>query len=241
MFRIRKVSDLTVDGLVDSEAAARLLGVSARRVNQLADAGEITKAARGLYDRMSIERYAATRRTANDRAWSANTAWAAVAMLSDGASRASWLPERSAYRLAATLRAIDVEGLVSKARGRATVNIFDGHASAARGLRTRVIARDWSALGLVDEITDGVDGYVAGSELAALGESYALVPSARGNVTLRATGFDLDVVRALATDGDVLVALDAAGSVDVRTRGVGERALDRALTSFRERSSRTSD
>ena len=226
---------MVIEGYVDAETAARLLGVSVRRVNQLADAGDIFKAARGLYDRLSIERHVVERRGSSERAWDTSTAWAAVALLSGPSRPPRWLNERSTYRLEATLRTITVADLVSKARDRATVHSYTGHRSAARVIRSDVVVRDWTILGLAGETGEGVDGYVGEAELHTVVDRYALVLAPNGNVVLRATDFDMTAVRALAKASDVLVALDAAGSVDARTRGTGERVLGRALTWFRER------
>ncbi len=226
---------MSIDGLVDAETAARLLGVSVRRVNQLADTGDISKAARGLYDRLSIERHLAERRGTSERAWDTTTAWAAIAILSGPSHRPEWLNERSTYRLEATLRTITVAELVGKARGRATVYSYNGHSSVARVIRSDVVARDWSILGLAGETGEGVDGYVGKAELQSLVDRYALVLASNGNITLRATDFEMKTVRALAKASDVLVALDAAGAIDARTRGTGELVLGRALAWFRER------
>jgi len=226
---------VSIEGFVDIETAARLLGISARRVNQLADAGTIMKGSRGLYDRLSIETYLVSRRGTTERAWETSTAWAAVALLSGPQLRPDWFSERSTYRLEATLRTITASELVGKARGRARVQVFAGHPSAARIIRARVVARDWTIMGLAGETGDDVDGYVGTDELATVVERYALTPASSGNITLRVTDFDMKTVRALAKASDVLVSLDAAGSVDVRTRGVGERVLELALARFRER------
>jgi hypothetical protein len=220
---------VSIDGLVDTETAARLLGVSARRVNQLVDSGDIAKASRGLYDRVSIERYLITRRGTSQRAWDTSTAWAAVAILSGRRGGVGWLAERSTYRLEATLRTITVAELVGKARERARVHVFAGHPSVARVLGSDVVTRDWNILGLADAIGDGVDGYVDSADLESVVDRYALVASTSGNITLRAADFDIDTVRSLAKSSDVLVALDAAGSIDARLRGTGERVLERAL------------
>ena len=222
---------MSIDGLVDTETAARLLGVSARRVGQLAEAGDVTRAARGLYDRLSIERYVVTRRGTAERAWDAGTAWAAVAVLSG--VEAGWLSERSTYRLEATLRTITAAELVGKARERAQVGVYAAHPSALRVLRADVVARDWTVIGLAGEAGEGLDGYLAAHDLAAVVERYALVASSTGNLTLRAAETDVATVRALSDASDVLVALDAAGSTDARTRGAGDRALDGALARFR--------
>lgn len=226
---------MTLDGLVDTETAARLLGVSSRRVNQLAATGDIIKASRGLYDRLSIERHLVSRRGTAGRAWDATTAWAAIALLSGPHLRPDWFSERSTYRLEANLRAITATDLVAKARHRASIHVYAGHSSATRRIRGTVVARDWNIVGLAEEIGDSVDGYVGAEELASIVEQYALVASNSGNVTLRVTDFNMKTVRALAKASDVLVALDAAGSVDARARGVGERVLERALARFRER------
>lgn len=225
---------VSIDGFVDIETATRLLGISARRVNQLADAGDIIKGSRGLYDRLSIERYLVSRRGTAERAWDTSTAWAAVALLSGPHLRPGWFSERSTYRLEATLRTITASELVGKARGRASVQVFAGHPSAARIIRGTVVARDWTIVGLAGETGDNVDGYVGSDDLANVVQRYALTPSSSGNITLRVTDFDMKTVRALAKASDVLVSLDAAGSVDARTRGVGERVLERALSRFRE-------
>lgn len=226
---------MSIDGLVDTGAAARLLGVSARRVNQLAHSGDITKATRGLYDRLSIERYMVARRGTGERAWDAGTAWAAVAILSGRRREADWLSERSSYRLESTLRTITVAELVGKARDRARVHVFAGHPSAARVIRSDVVARDWDILGLAGATGDGVDGYVDSADLESVVKRCALAASTSGNITLRATDFDIRTVRTLSKASDVLVALDAAGSIDTRTRGTGERVLERALAWLSDR------
>ena len=226
---------MAIDGFVDSETAARLLGVSARRVNQLAEAGEITKASRGLYDRLSIERHLVTRRGTSERAWETGTAWAAVAILSHRRHAVDWIPERSTYRVEAALRTITIPELVAKARERANVHVFTGHPSVAKNLRDEVVVREWRGLGLGDANGDGVDGYVSAADLASVTERYALVAADSGAITLRATDFDMTTVRSLAKASDVLIALDAAGSIDTRVRGQGEFVLGRALEWLRER------
>lgn len=226
---------MAIDGLVDTETAAQLLGVSSRRVNQLVDTGDIIKPSRGLYDRLSIERHLASRRDAAGRGWDTTTAWAAIALLSGPGLRPDWLSERSTYRLEANLRVITATDLVAKARHRARIHVYAGHPSVAKRIRGAVIARDWSIVGLAGETGDSVDGYVGAEELASVVEQYALVASTSGNISLRVTTFDMKTVRALVKASDVLVALDAAGSVDARARGVGERVLERSLARFRER------
>lgn len=218
-----------IDGLVDAETAGRLLGVSARRVNQLAASGEVVRATRGLYDRLSIERYLVTRRGTGGRAWDSGTAWAAVAILSGRRSDVSWLSDRSLYRLEAALRNMTPAELVGKARARASVHVFFGHPSVVGAIRRDVVARDWAIVGLAGATGEGVDGYLNAADMESVVKRFALVASTSGNITLRATDFDMEMVRSMSRASDVLVALDAAGSIDARTRGVGEEALGRAL------------
>jgi hypothetical protein len=203
-------------------------------VNQLADSGDITKAARGLYDRLSIERHLAEHRGSGERAWDTSTAWAAIAILSGRRHEADWLAERSTYRLEASLRTLTTAELVAKTRRRATIHIFRGHPSVAKTVRENVIVRDWQMLGLASASDDGADGYMAATDLDAVTRRYGLAESSSGNIVLRATDFNLTTVRSLARASDVLIALDAAGAIDVRTRGVGERVLERALDRFRD-------
>lgn len=62
---------------------------------------------------------------------------------------------------------------------------------------------------------------------------HGLIRDDTGNVTLRATSADLEVVRELISASDVLAALDLAESLDVRERRAGMIALERALEAFR--------
>jgi hypothetical protein len=73
---------------------------------------------------------------------------------------------------------------------------------------------------------------LAGGDLDSTVGRRGLREDLGGNVTLRATGFNLGIVSDLASKGDALAALDAAASLDPRERGVGERALDEALERY---------
>src|SRR5689334_18649885 len=110
-----------------SEAAERL-GVSARQVQHLVTSGELSHVARGYVDARSVDRLLAVRSGGRTRAWSEETAWGAVALLSD--MDAWWLGESQRSRLRRRLREISVEGLVARARDRAVVRRYAGHPSA---------------------------------------------------------------------------------------------------------------
>lgn len=217
---------------VSTPDAARALGVTVQHVRRLADSGELIRVARGLIDRDSLESYIAERNGGRTRVWAEPTAWAAVAMLSG--VPVDWLGSTQTSRLRASLRAItEPADLVTRTRDRARIRTYQGHPSALRRLFDEVITVDMTGLGLVGATRDSVDGYLDVHKMDSTVGFFGLQADPAGNVTLRATGFDLGVVRDLAVHGVVLAALDAATSRDPRERGAGERALAEALDRFR--------
>lgn len=217
---------------VSTQDAARALGVTVQHLRRLADSGDLVRVARGLIDRDSLESYIAERHGGRTRVWAEHTAWAAVAMLSG--VHIDWLGPTQASRLRASLRAMtDPVDLVTRTRDRATLRTYRAHPSALHRLLDELVIADATDLGLVGARVDFIDGYLDVAELEPTERSLALEPTPSGNVALRATGFDLGVVRALAGYGGVLAALDAATSRDPRERDVGERALAEALDGFR--------
>jgi len=213
-----------------SDAAERL-GVSTRQVRNLVVRGELRQAARGLVDETSVEHLVAVRRGSHTRAWSEETAWGAVALLS-GAD-AEWMGESQRSRLRARLRGITPDELVQRTRGRAVVTRHGGHSSSVARLRAELVDTSAAAgrLGLAG--IDSVDGYLAESELARTVAKHALVRDESGRFTLRATGFDLEVVAQLAEQSDALAALDLAGSLDIREQRAGLEGLDKTLKKIR--------
>jgi hypothetical protein len=220
--------------------AAQLLRVTEKQVQHLGRRGEVVYVARGLLDGASVRARQAARQGTHTRAWSACTAWAAVALLSG--RDATWLGQAQASRLRSRLRVTDSSGLVASTRNRALVRRFAGHDAAAVRL-----ARDPRTVGR--RVLRGVvghgqhvegDWYVGAPDLKDLMLAYGLRADPGGNFVLRsvATGdpahgaVALDLVRELMTD-DVLTALDSATSADPRERGAATRALDDALARFR--------
>lgn len=210
--------------------AAKRLGVSTRQVRHLAASGELRLLARGVVDEASVDRLLAVRGGSHRRAWSEETAWGAVALLSG--LDAVWMGESQRSRLKGRLRATSAEHLVERARDRAVAQRYAAHPSTARRLRAEVVDLSDAAtrLGLAE--TAAVDAYVAAGDLEGLVERHALVLDDTGGFTLRATTMDLAVVEKLA-EGTALVALDLAESLDIRERRVGLDALDDALARFR--------
>lgn len=208
--------------------AARQLGVTTRQVQYLMARGDLHVVARGLIDRASLDRHIATRQGSRRRAWSENTAWAAVAILSD--LPAPWLGPTQRSRLKTTLRRLTGTELVSHTRGRAEVHRYQGHSRAAERLRAELVDTSGAGalLGLTEAL-DRVDGYVAARDLKTVVARHALIEDPAGPYTLRATTMDIATVHALADKARVLTALDLAESLDVRERQTGLNFLDDTL------------
>ena len=218
---------MTLLGVAD---AAERLGVSTRQVRHLAASGELRLLARGVVDEASVDRLLAVRGGSHRRAWAEATAWGAVALLSG--IEASWMGESQRSRLKGRLRDLSAEQLLERARDRAEVHRYAGHASTASRLRPDVVdlSKAATALGLAE--TSAVDGYVSADALEGLVAHHGLTRDETGQFTLRVTAMDLAVIETLA-QGTVLAALDLAESLDVRERRVGLDALDDALARFR--------
>ena len=211
--------------------AASLLGVSVQRANRLIEAGHLDRVAHGLVYRASVERYIAAGHGGRKRVWAEHTAWGAIALLSG--ESADWLGDVQILRLRAALREMSgAAEMVTRCRDRAIVRTYSGHRAAAARLREDLVSTDTAALGLVTLSDDTrTDGYVTEGRLDDIVRRNALREDSAGGFVLRATGFDIDIVRRLAT-GSLLAALDAATSLDPRERGVGERTLAAALERF---------
>ena len=209
-----------------------LLGIESRQVRGLAETGAITRIARGVFDRTSVERYRLERGSGRTRTWAEHTAWGAIALLSNAAPLGLGDTQRS--RLRATLREItDPTELTVRLRDRAVVTTCSGHRSVAERLRAELVIPGRQRLGLVEDETV-LDGYVHADQFADLVRRYRLIEDPAGPIVLRSTPTDIDFVRYLAAFNRTLAAVDAATSLDPRERGVGERNLLSRLELFRE-------
>lgn len=218
---------------VSTEEAARTLGVTVQQVRRLADSGELTRIARGLIDRTSLDRYLAQLQGGRTRVWAEHTAWGSIAMLSG--VHADWLGPAQRSRMRSALREIvDPTELVARTRDRAVVHVYTGHSSALGRMLHDLVTTQTSGLRLGGSRTDRVDGYLATDELDFTVRRLGLREDSGGNITVRATNIDMDDVVDLASQSIVLAALDAATSLDPRERGVGKRALAEALDRYRQ-------
>lgn len=215
-----------------TQEVSGLLGVEARQVRGLAEAGSITRVARGIFDRTSVERYRAERGSGRTRTWAEHTAWGAVALLSGAAPLG--LGDVQTYRLRTALREItDPTELALRLRDRATVTTWSGHRSVIERVRAELVIPGRRRLGLVEDDTI-VDGYIQADRIADLVRRCRLVEDTTGSITLRSTSMDIDFIKSLAALNRTLAAVDAATSLDPRERGVGVQVLLGRLELFRE-------
>lgn len=220
------------EDLLTTPQVSDLLGVEARQVRVLAEMGSITRVARGIYDRTSVERYRAERGTGRTRTWAERTAWGAIAMLSGAAPLD--LGDVQTYRLRATLRDItEPSELAIRLRDRAIVSTWSGHRSVIERVRDALVVPGRRRLGLVESDAI-VDGYIPADQVADLVHRHRLRADSTGSITLRSCGMNIDFVKYLARHNRTLAAVDAATSLDPRERGVGEEVLVRRLELFRE-------
>jgi hypothetical protein len=221
---------------VDVGEAARMLGVTKRHVARLGEQGQIRYLTRGLVDRGSVNEYLSEREFSRSRPWSEATAWGAVALLSG--IEVDWLGQVQTSRLRGRLRrlATDEDGsheFVGRARVRASVRTYESFGFLVSRVRKDVVVVGRRGLGLSDARKDRIDGYVSSEVLTKLEKSLGLLRDTRGTMILRATDFDLDIIKRIATKGNgALAALDAAGAMDPREHGVGARTLTKYLQDF---------
>jgi Helix-turn-helix domain len=222
------------DGFVTIDEAARTLDVTVQHVRRLADAGELTKLARGLIDRASLDRYITDRQGGRTRVWAEHTAWGAIAMLTGDV--ATWLGPAQSSRLRSALREInDPNDLIVRTRDRAKAHTFSGHPTAVSRLLEMMAIVDPTAIGVGASVVESgrVEGYLAADTLESTVRFLGLREEASGNIVVRATTFDFSIVTELASHSPALAGLDAAASADPRIRGVGERLLVEILDRYR--------
>lgn len=232
---------------VTTEEAANALGVTVQHVRRLIDAGDLSRVARGLIDSTSLERYQNSARGGRTRVWAEHTSWAAIALLSG--VHPDWLGTVQISRLRGVLRQISAPALVSRTHRRAVIHTYRAHPAAVDRFTQDLISTDPLTLGLVEgvgyngvplsglsekDLAGRADGYYSASNLDRAVQFFALREESTGNLTVRATNFDLTLVRDLSdTEVPVLTALDAATALDPRERGMGLLALATALDAYR--------
>ena len=179
--------------------------------------------------------------------WAEHTAWAAIALLSGVLP--DWLGAVQISRLRGGLRETDVPSLVARTRARAVTRTYKAHPAAISWFVEDMVVTDSLALGLVEGIgirgvalsgfsakdaAGRVSGYYPAGHLDKAVRFFGLEEAPTGSLTVRATDFDVVVIRDLAnTEVPVLTALDAATALDPRERGMGFGTLQIALDEYR--------
>ncbi|SDP44034.1 hypothetical protein SAMN04487914_111115 [Arthrobacter sp. ok909] len=222
--------DMTV-----AEAAARL-DRSTMSIHRLLGSGQLTATGRAgkalLIDRSSVERLAAAG-TRRGRAWTAKTAWAALALLSG--QNPTWISASEKSRLKSRLRELDADAVAVLARNkdktlryRATPDglaALTGHliASGATAMRDESTARTFGMAG-----GGGIaEGYVMAGDAAALADAFGLVEDPDGNAIIH----EVDLAEPFA-EGRVpvaAIAVDLMSSLATRERSAGQRVINGLL------------
>jgi hypothetical protein len=123
--------------------------------------------------------------------------------------------------------------LIGRARERAEVRAYESYDFLVPAVKKQLVVVNRRNLGLADSRRDQVDGYIDTDALGQLEKRYGLRRDSRGTMVLRATTFDVRVIKRIVARGNgALAALDAAGSMDARAHGVGSRALGTYLAEF---------
>lgn len=233
------------DSITTSEAA-KILGMSTRRVRALVDTGHLVPLGRmgsfWVLDRRQViarSRQSAANRgwspTAHTgRRWSERTAWSAISLLDN---RDPSLEPAALSRLRGRLDGIGLDRLAWLAGGRARMQTFEGLAGDAAYLRREIMASGLQALsdgagsGASDVVAFGhdVDGYISEDRLPELIAKYSLSPSPTGPFKIRTvTSERLAWLQANGVP-KAAVALDMLDDGAPRTRSHAERLLRERL------------
>ncbi|WP_312977296.1 helix-turn-helix domain-containing protein [Corynebacterium sp.] len=229
--------------LTTREAAARL-GVSQARVRALINSGGLTARRVGtlwLIDAASIEHQCGLITAgATSRAMSPRVAWAA-ADLADGGT-AAWLSATERSRLRRRLSVSPEVDVVRRWMSRRASSIhrykvgpkdLTALLTDCRVVRTGISAVESYRLGLG---TGGdADVYVSSEDLGQLVRGYVLLPTGRGNLTVRVDDGDLHRAATRTIDGRLvaprmIAGADLADDTDARTRNTGRRLLTSVMS-----------
>ena len=224
-----------IKGLSTAEVAERL-GITQVSVRQLVASGQLTVTGRVgrsiLLDTASVERLSAIG-TRRGRAWTAKTAWAALALLSG--QNPTWISSSEKSRLKSRLRRLDAAAVCTLARHkdrtfryRATQEALDrlGHyliASGAAAMRDESTAETFGMAG-----GGGIaEGYVMAGDAKALADSLGLVEDQSVNAIIR----EVELVEPFAEGRAPVaaVAVDLMGSLATRERSAGKRVIEEML------------
>ncbi|QCB96579.1 helix-turn-helix domain-containing protein [Arthrobacter sp. PAMC25564] len=218
-------------GITVAEAAERL-DRSKMSVHRLLRSGQLTAAGTVgktiLIDRSTVERVAVGG-TRHGRAWTAKTAWAALALLSG--QNPTWISSSEKSRLRSRLRELDANAVCLLARKKDTTRRFRVSPDGLAALNDHLVAsgaaamRD-GAMAATFGLSGGggiAEGYVMAGDAQALADAFGMVEDPDGNAILH----EVDIAEPFA-DGRALVAaiaVDLMGSLATRERSAGQRVI----------------
>jgi hypothetical protein len=227
---MQNMNGLTVADVVDR------LGITRASVHDLLRSGQLTASGHAgrvlLIDRSSVERLAASG-TRRGRAWTARTAWAALALLSN--QNPTWISASEKSRLKSRLRELDADAVCVLARNKDTTLRYRATPDGLAALTGHLIASGASAMR--DETTaetfgmsggGGIaEGYVMAGDAQALADAFGLVEDPDGNAIIH----EVELAEPFA-DGRApvaAVAVDLMGSLATRERSAGQRVINELL------------
>ncbi|ASN21746.1 helix-turn-helix domain-containing protein [Arthrobacter sp. YN] len=223
------------NGLSTAEAADRL-GITQVSVRQLVESGRLTVVGRVgrsiLLDRASLERLSAVG-TRRGRAWTAKTAWAALALLSG--QNPTWISSSEKSRLKSRLRQLDAAAVCTLARHKDRISRYRATRDALDRLSHYLIAS--GATAMRDESTaetfgltggSGIaEGYVMAGDAKALADSLGLVEDPSGSAIIHEV--ELEEPFAEGRAPVAAIAVDLMGSLATRERSAGQRVIEELL------------
>jgi len=223
-------------GTMTTREAGERLGITQVSIRQLIRKGQLSTVGTAgrtiLIDRSSVERLAAggTRR---GRAWTAKTAWAALALLSG--QNPSWISASEKSRLKSRLRNLDADAVAILARNKDRTIRFRATQDGLAALNDHLIASGASAMR--DEATadtfgmsggGGIaEGYVMAGDAAVLADAFGLVEDPDGNAIIH----EVEMSEPFS-DGRApvaAIAVDLMGSLATRERSAGQRVINGLL------------
>jgi excisionase family DNA binding protein len=224
------IRDMTV-----TETAERL-SRSKMSVHRLLNSGQLTSSGTAgntiLIDRSSVERLAVggTRR---GRAWTAKTAWAALALLSG--QNPTWISSSEKSRLKSRLHHLDADAVCILARNKDRTIRFRVSPDGLATLNEHLIAsgaaamRDQSTAATFGMSGGGgiAEGYVMAGDAQSLADAFGMVEDPEGNAIIH----EVDLAEPFAEGKAPVaaIAVDLMGSLATRERSAGQRVINGLL------------
>ncbi|MBO1268592.1 helix-turn-helix domain-containing protein [Arthrobacter cavernae] len=224
-----------ITALTVAESADRL-GRSKMSVHRLLSSGQLTSAGTAgktiLIDRSSVERIAA-RGTRRGRAWTAKTAWAALALLSG--QNPTWISSSEKSRLKSRLRELDADAVCILARNKDKTIRFRISPDGLAALNDHLIAsgaaamRDKNTAATFGMAGGGgiAEGYVMAGDAQALADAFSMVQDPEGNAIIHEVDFAEPFAAGRAPVA--AIAVDMMNSLASRERSAGQRVISELL------------